>query len=386
MTGAALADGQTVHDALAVPTAEEAVRQNEIWTLKRKLAEEIAPELRRHYETEIVPCHVAEHGAPPADRRVIASLMAPDPRMRLFSALRRRSQEQMWDLVLTSASRQLDRLLDLAAGASAAPGSLDLDPALEIPRYLRAVDIHCMPTGYYREFAPDDVTAGALYDRGVYVYAGGQLGGLNDDKGWSVIRGYLDRHRPEWTPARILDMGCSVGHSTIPYTLRYPAAEVHAIDVAAPMLRYARARAAALGAPVHFAQRDATATGYPDASFDLVVSHILLHETSVKAVQQVLSESYRLLRPGGLMIHAEYPPFDTMDPFAQFLVEWDTTNNNEPFWSKVRTLDLVAMAATAGFDPATVHRELIPTGRRLTTGQSGGTSGGGRMQVLAASR
>lgn len=377
-----LADGQLVHEALAVPSEQEAVRQNEIWALKRKVAEQLARELREYYETDVVERFQREHGRAPADRHEIAAVMSNDPRMQMFSALRRRSQEQMWDLVLSSVERQRDRLLDVADQASSAPGSLELNPSLEIPRYLTVVDIHCMPTGYYREYIPDDVTAGALYDRGVYIYAGGQLGGWNDDKGWSVIRGYLDQHCPDWEPATILDMGCSVGHSTIPYTQRYPRAEVHAIDVAAPMLRYARARAAAFGAPIHFSQRDATATGYPDGSFDLVVSHIMLHETSTKAVQQVLDESYRLLRPGGLMIHAEFPSFDVMDPFTQFLIDWDTTNNNEPFWSKVRTLDLVSMAVQAGFDPANVSREFVPTGRRLTTGKGGG----GQMQLLVGRR
>src|SRR5690606_1141847 len=133
------------------------------------------------------------------------------------------------------------------------------------------------------------ITAGALYDRGVYIYASGQLGAENDDKGRSVIEHYLDVQHPDFAPEYILDMGCSVGHSTLPYVERYPGAEVHGIDVAAPMLRYAHARAASLGKSVHFSQRDAEQTGLPDQSFDLVVSHILLHETSTKAVQNILT-------------------------------------------------------------------------------------------------
>jgi ubiquinone/menaquinone biosynthesis C-methylase UbiE len=377
-----LADGQLAHAVLATPSVGEAYRQQEIWDLKTRLAYDVAGRIRKRYETEIAPAYAREHGAAPTSRHVIGELMAEDPATQMWSALRRCGQEQMWDLVAQSTARQFTRLTDTAGALLGSVGSLSLDSSVQIPAYLQTVDIHCMPTGYYRETAPDDLTAGALYDRGVYIYAAGQLGAANDDKGRSVIEHYLDVHHPGLAPAAILDMGCSVGHSTLPYVERYPGAEVHAIDVAAPMLRYAHARAASFGLPVHFSQRDAEATGFAAGSFDLVVSHILLHETSTKAVQNILAESFRLLKPGGLMIHAEYPPFTTMDPFAQFLVEWDTTNNNEPFWSTVRTLDLEAMAVRAGFEPENVSRELIPTGRRLVTGQSSA----GRIGLLVARR
>ncbi|MER7283861.1 class I SAM-dependent methyltransferase [Dactylosporangium sp. NPDC000244] len=377
-----LADGQLEHAVLAAPNVGEAYRQQEIWDLKTRLAYDVAARIRQRYETEIAPAYAREHGAAPTSRHVIGELMAEDPATQMWSALRRSGQEQMWALVADSTARQLSRLTGVAGSLLGSTGSLTLDASVQVPAYLQTVDIHCMPTGYYRETGPDDLTAGALYDRGVYIYAAGQLGAANDDKGRSVIEHYLDVHHPGLAPAAILDMGCSVGHSTLPYAERYPEAEVHAIDVAAPMLRYAHARAASFGLPVHFAQRDAEATGYAAGSFDLVVSHILLHETSTKAVQNILTESFRLLKPGGLMIHAEYPPFTTMDPFAQFLVEWDTTNNNEPFWSTVRTLDLEAMAARAGFEPGQVSRELIPTGRRLVTGQSSA----GRIGLIVARR
>src|SRR5205807_7337786 len=86
--------------------------------------------------------------------------------------------------------------------------------------------------------------------------------------------------------------------STLPYVDAYPEAEVHAIDVAAPMLRYAHARAEALGRRVHFSQQNAESTNFRDESFDLIVSHILLHETSAKAVRNIVRECHRLLRKG----------------------------------------------------------------------------------------
>ena len=48
---------------------------------------------------------------------------------------------------------------------------------------------------------------------------------------------------PEFKPASILDCGCTVGHNTLPWAETFPEAQVTAIDVAAPVLRYAHARA-----------------------------------------------------------------------------------------------------------------------------------------------
>lgn len=66
-------------------------------------------------------------------------------------------------------------------------------------------------------------------------------------------------------------------------------------------------RAAGLGVDVHFAQMNAEHTPFPNGHFDLVVSHILLHETSGRTLPSIFDECFRLLAPGGWMIHADVP-------------------------------------------------------------------------------
>jgi ubiquinone/menaquinone biosynthesis C-methylase UbiE len=165
---------------------------------------------------------------------------------------------------------------------------------------------------------------------------------------------------PDFAPTRVLDMGCTVGHSTLPYKEFFPEAEVWGIDVAEPLVRYAHARSVALGETVNFAQMNAEKTEFEDASFDLVVSHILLHETSGKAMPRIFDECFRLLRPGGLMIHCDLPPFDLMDPFTQFILDNETYYNNEPFWGAMREMDQVGLAKNAGFDPETIRFDTAP--------------------------
>jgi SAM-dependent methyltransferase len=268
----------------------------------------------------------------------------------------------MWESVNCSVERQLPELIERAKDKGGELGSLTLDPEFKVPGYQTAVDIHCMPGGYHSEFTEDDVAAGAVYDRGTYVYGRGWLGPLNDDMGQSIVHNYLKKEYPHFQPRQILDMGCSVGHSTLPYVDAYPDAEVHAIDVGAAMLRYAHARAEALGKRVHFSQQNAEHTNFPDQSFDLVVSHILLHEIPKPAIYNVMHECYRLLGPGGMMIHVEAPLYSHMDTYTAFIYDWQTANNNEPFWSAMRDLDLMAVATKAGFDADQVIQTFVPNG------------------------
>jgi ubiquinone/menaquinone biosynthesis C-methylase UbiE len=110
---------------------------------------------------------------------------------------------------------------------------------------------------------------------------------------------------PDFAPAEILDLGCGVGHATLAYAAAFPGAVLHGLDCGAAMLRYGHRRAEGLGIPVHFRQGDAEHTPYPDASFDLATSHIVLHETSTRVLPAILKECHRLLRPGGVMLHID---------------------------------------------------------------------------------
>jgi hypothetical protein len=64
-----------------------------------------------------------------------------------------------------------------------------------------------------------------------------------------------------------------------------------------------------------------------------------------------LREINRLLAPGGLSANLEQPQYHGMDPYEQFIRDWDTYNNNEPFWGVMHEYDLRQMMVKAGFDP-----------------------------------
>ncbi|WP_138497237.1 class I SAM-dependent methyltransferase [Nostoc sp. PA-18-2419] len=377
-------DRQFQHPMLPKTTQDELARQEFVQSLKLHIFRNLSPGNKVVYEKLAKPKFEQEHQRPPQNRYEIREVMQGEPYYRWSSVLKRVSQEMLWDAVNASVDRQLPELIERAKDKGNELGTLTLDPNFSIPTYQEAVDIHCMPGGYHSEFTANDVAAGATYDRGTYVYGIGWLGPLNDDMGLSIVQNYLLKEYPKFQPRKILDLGCSVGHSTLPYVDGYPDAEVHAIDISAPMLRYAHARAESLGKRVYFSQQNAEQTNFPDESFDLVVSHILLHEIPPPAVRKVMQESYRLLAPGGMMLHVEAPLYRHMDAYTQFVFDWETANNNEPFWSAVRDLDLVALATEAGFTPDKTFEKFVPNG--AWKAQNGNSNSQGSWFVVAATK
>lgn len=378
-----MAQPPLAHAVFPKPNHDELARQNFAQALTGYLLADVFPGNKVIYEKEVLPAIEKELRRPPKDRHEIRQAMSKHPYYQMWSALRRTRQELFQESVEATVTRQNDRLVERAQEVTSGEtlGTLTLDPELEIPWYHTGVDIHLMPGGYHTERRDDDVFAGAQSDLGTYVYTAGQLGPLTDNYGRSVIENYLKREFPSFSPQRILDLGCTVGHSTLPYVDAYPDAEVHAIDVAAPLLRYAHARAESLGQRVHFAQENAEHTSFPDGSFDLIVSHILLHETADSAARKILRECHRLLAPGGIMAHLDaLPQYRDMDDFQEFVADWDTWYNQEPFFGRVHELDFTELLVSVGFD----KDELVETTVETTRVREGNEGAKGRFFLVGA--
>lgn len=347
---------QADHPVLPRPNHDESSRQDFAKSLRGYIQRAVLPGL-----TPLFARTAKEQKAQGVDmqsRHEVRRAMKSKPYFQAYAAMTRGAQEMIWHSVIDTLERDWDRLEGEVSAREGEGGALELDPGMDVPRYVTALDIHCMPGGYDSGDAAG-FAAGALYERGVYLYSMGFGGPFNDDKGRSVCN-YIRRNLPDFKPTRILDMGCTVGHSTLPYKELFPDAEVWGIDVTGALVRYAHARAVALNHDVNFAQMNAEETGFEDESFDLVVSHILLHETSGKAMPRIFNECHRLLKPGGYMIHADLPPFDLMDPFTQFVLDNETYYNNEPFWGAMREMDQVKLAKDAGFPADTIRFDTAP--------------------------
>jgi ubiquinone/menaquinone biosynthesis C-methylase UbiE len=332
---------------MAESNHDELAEQQFVVALKTFIATEMDPVLRGITLAETQALSQPD-GAQASLQQVRRRLERKQPYQNWVSAMRS-AQELMWQAAGDCIDRQRASLDELARSAPAV-GSVTTDPDFVVPRYLAATDTHMMPGSYHVDPPEGGVRQGAVFDKAASLYSLGRQGGqMNDMRGQTVVAHVFERF-PDFAPQRILEMGCTIGNSLVAVAKAWPQAEVHGIDVGASLLRYAHARAARLGVPLHFKQASAEDTGYPDSHFDLVFSSAMLHETSAKAVPKIIAECYRLLRPGGLMVHLEVPfRADQADMFALLRADFETRYNNEPFWMGAVSADLAGMAKRAGF-------------------------------------
>jgi ubiquinone/menaquinone biosynthesis C-methylase UbiE len=353
----------TRFDELAPPSHDELARQEFVSMLRKRIMVDMAGRMREVYRDEVEPGYVAAHGRAPRDGREVRKAMLPNPYFKAWSALRYSAQELTWWSVMPQVERQLPALVETARRAAhenPAGGSLRLDPSLPIPKEVESLDIHLMPGCYHTEHVEDDVAAGAVYTYGTSVFGGALK--LRTPRGGvaASIARWLRITRPDLRPATLLDLGCTTGNNLFPYLEVFPDCVGYGVDVGAPLLRYAHARAETLGLQVHFSQQRAESLDFADDTFDLVVSSFFLHEISTKSTRQVLREAYRVLKPGGVMVHMELPPSSETDPYYSFYLDWDAYYNNEPHYAAFRALDFRKEVTAAGFAPKNYFQRRIP--------------------------
>lgn len=350
------------HSLAVPPTRDERSRQDFVASLRHHALDDMAGTMRRRYDARVAPGFQREHGRLPASGEEVHDAMRPDPYFHFYSAVRYNAQEMVFRSVIPTVDRNLDdlngrvreRLQDAAAG-----GSLAVDPAFPVPRSVTEIDVHLAPGSYHTEYAEGDAAGGAIYDNAINVFAFGQMGRDVDDIGTSFAN-WLRLRYPDFRPARMLDAGCTVGHNTCPWKQVFPATEVHAIDVSAPVLRYAAARARSKGLDIHFHQMSGTKLAFADGSFDLVFSSMFLHELPLRDIRAFFREAFRVLRPGGLLLNMELPPNDRMEPYDRFYLDWDCYYNKEPFYKPFRDQDYRKLCTDAGFSADRFLEAVMP--------------------------
>lgn len=348
------------HSMFPEAVHDEQSRQHFIRSLKVHISEDVMPGNTLLYKNRVLPSFKSENGRDPNSRKELRDALAKEPYNKVWSSMLRTSQEMLYETVRPSIERQLPELISRAKRKfSGKHGSVRLNPELQIPRYHTAVDIHSKPGAYHTEVVEeDDITAGAEYDRTIHLYFMGQAGPNNDDMGKSSSE-WLKKKFKNFKPKRILDMGCTVGHATLPYADAFPTSKVYAIDVAAPCVRYAHHRAEALGKAVHFSQQNAESTDFDDGYFDLVVSHLMMHETSSKAIRNIYSECFRLLSKGGIMMHVDV--VGQKDTYSKYFTEWNAHYNAEPYLGTIQDEDFKIITSSAGFNLKTYFEGDAPS-------------------------
>ena len=108
------------------------------------------------------------------------------------------------------------------------------------------------------------------------------------------------------TGQRILDIGCGTGYlSRRAAHVTGPTGAVLGVDPSAPMVEYAR-RVSPAWCSYQIAPGDQVDA--PDGSFDAALSSLAIHHIPVERRGATLAEMFRLLRPGGRLVIAEFRP------------------------------------------------------------------------------
>ena len=229
------------------------------------------------------------------------------------------------------------------------------------------MEIHRQPGGYFGQPGESSLRPGLDYlsSGEIYMAAKGiAVGGKAGEPGRGrFIDDVLKRRFPDAAPRSILDLGCGAGIQTIAFKEAFPDAEVWGVDLSAPFVTFAHTWAEDQGIAINYRQADARHTGFADGQFDLIVSHILFHETWHDIVPAIMQEAHRLLAPGGIFLNADTPfQPDRISMPRQVTNHWQVVNNGEPFWTGYADTDMREALIQAGFAAEQVFADYEPAG------------------------
>lgn len=301
----------------------------------------IGPAMVRHYEA-----HKDKFGGRAPSMAETKAVMEAGIPYKFGAFFERYNHALMFQTILDILDKQKDEVIAWLDDINppGAKGSLTLDPTVEVPRYYKNVEIHTQPGSFHA-----NPFAGILYHWMIGPFLCHRDD--NNEMGWALANGVPNRDYKT-----IVDLGCGIGKTTVPYCDKFPGAKVYGVDYAAPMLKYGHKFAEAQGKAVHFVQARAEHTPFADNSVDLVTAIWLFHEINKQAMDAVCAEALRILKPGGVFAIMESPPFKVLreqyHPLSEFLLDSTGRRMEDPFIPLFFSLDRPELLKKAGFADA----------------------------------
>ena len=128
----------------------------------------------------------------------------------------------------------------------------------------------------------------------------------------------------------VLDLGCGTGTLAIMAKQTQPDAQVFGLDADPDMLKVAREKSATLHAPVQFDTGFTNSLPYPDASFDRILSSIMIHHLKTPDKETTAKEVFRVLKPGGQLHIIDFgKPYTLYGKIlGPFLHKFEEANDN----------------------------------------------------------
>ncbi len=122
-------------------------------------------------------------------------------------------------------------------------------------------------------------------------------------------------------PASVLDLGSGTGFGSNKLKQRFKKAQIYQTDLSTEMLKKSRKQASRFFSKNHFLCADANQIPFPDNSFDLVFSSLMLQWCNDP--DAVFAEIKRVLKPGGVFLFSSFGP----DTLKELRASWQQVDD-----------------------------------------------------------
>lgn len=220
----------------------------------------------------------------------------------------------------------------------------EFDAAIDLqhyPQYYRQ-NFHYQTDGYLGE------TSANLYDIQVEILFSGTADAMRR-RVLAPLATHFQEHPPS-SSWRILDIACGTGRTLKQLQGAFPRASLFGLDLSPTYLRKANTFLSQdAGVLPQLVQGRAEALPYVDEYFNALTCIFLFHELPAPVRQQVLTEAYRVLQPGGMFILCDSIQ---VSDFPEQRVMMDNFANlyHEPFYRNYIEDDMGQRFSQAGFE------------------------------------
>lgn len=223
---------------------------------------------------------------------------------------------------------------------------LQLNPDLEMPSWYDGVEWHLEPGGWEGYDLTQPMFMAGI---GPYVFAHGGYAAVDVFADIRSHRGRVLEQFRNRDLKRIYEVGCGGATTLSVARQQFPEAELIGGDLSAGLLKSGHFISEMLGLNITFRQEDGCNVAERDNSVDGVISYAVHHEMPPAITEKVIREMFRILKPGGEMVINDPPPFRAVNPLQAVILDWDTDNRAEPFFSAAASINLASIMRETGF-------------------------------------